>query len=95
MEFEWDERKALANLAKHGIAFEDAIEVFDDPRHVAMPARTVGSEVRRQVVGRILRTTYLIVFTVRSDVTGNPIFRIISARPASRIERQIYERPGT
>ncbi len=95
MEFEWDEQKNRINLAKHGIDFADAIETFDDPRHFAMPARTVGDEVRQQVIGRISRTTYLVVFTVRSDAAGVPIFRIISARPASRIERQIYEQSGT
>ena len=34
MEFEWDEEKAAANLAKHGVSFEEAKTVFDDPLYV-------------------------------------------------------------
>lgn len=35
MEFEWDANKAKSNLRKHGVRFEDAVLVFDDPRHLS------------------------------------------------------------
>lgn len=36
MEFEWDTNKARSNLSKHGVRFEDAVSVFDDPRHLSI-----------------------------------------------------------
>jgi uncharacterized DUF497 family protein len=52
MEFEWDPAKATSNLAKHGVDFDDAIAVFNDPRalHVVDP-RSYG-ETRYRAVGR-------------------------------------------
>ena len=35
MEFEWDANKAQSNLRKHGVRFEDAVLVFDDPQHLS------------------------------------------------------------
>ncbi len=39
--FEWDEDKARANLAKHGVSFEEAALVFDDPDYVVEPDESV------------------------------------------------------
>jgi len=41
-DFEWDDAKAAANLAKHGVAFEEAVTAFDDPHALDMPATASG-----------------------------------------------------
>lgn len=46
MKFEWDERKDRINLAKHGLSFETASEVFLDPLHLSKPDQMVDGEQR-------------------------------------------------
>ncbi len=87
--FEWNARKELANRAKHGVGFDEAITVFadplgriaDDPRHSHAESRSVLLGL--SVHGRILA----VMFTER----GADRVRIISARRATRHERQEYE----
>lgn len=86
--FEWDPRKGAANLAKHGVSFEEAASVFNDPLAYtfADPDHSVG-EVRQLTFGvsnsgRLLA----VISTERGDV-----LRIVSARKATRHERGIYE----
>ncbi|WP_345781718.1 BrnT family toxin [Synoicihabitans lomoniglobus] len=87
MLFEWDERKATANLAKHHIAFDQAITVFKDPNRLTYADhRTDYGEPRHNTVGIMDEVVVLCVtHTNRADVT-----RLISARPASRRERKLY-----
>ena len=93
MEFEWDEHKNLRNLAKHKVAFEEAIAVFDDPHELTEPAKTVGTEGRLQTIGSVgTWAVLLVVHTLRTNTGGLAVTRIISARPASRRERKRYER---
>ena len=89
MQFDWDTRKAAANLAKHGIHFEEAVTVFDDPFALVAPAviHSVGEE-RHWLIGMGDRGVLVVVFTIRRP--GN-VYRLISARPASRRERRRYE----
>lgn len=81
--FEWDERKRLANVAKHGIDFRDATEVFDRP-HLTVPSAHEG-EARRISLGLIREAVVAVVWTDRDGV-----IRLISVRAARRNERQIY-----
>jgi uncharacterized DUF497 family protein len=46
MEFTWDEQKNRANRQKHGISFENAMLVFDDPYHLTSQDREVDGEPR-------------------------------------------------
>ena len=89
--FEWDDAKARTNLEKHGVSFEEAQTVFDDP-HAGIrddPDHSVG-EVREVIVGFSERERLLLVsFTQRAE-----IIRIINARFATRRERRIYEEEG-
>lgn len=85
MEFEYDEAKNRANLAKHGIDFAAIQALWDDPRHVEIPART-EDESRSLVIGEIDGTTWSVVVTER----GGRI-RIISARRSRPQEVRIYE----
>lgn len=89
--FEWDEPKARANSAKHGVSFDEAATIFVDPdaldgpdvSHSAAEARLL--RLGKSLLGRIL----MVAYTLRSTEHGETI-RIISARRASRKERAAY-----
>jgi uncharacterized DUF497 family protein len=85
-EFEWDEAKALVNYDKHGVAFEEAAEVFFDPFYISGDASR-NVEERQFIVGYSMSQRLLL--TVYTERTDN--LRIISARPATRAERKLYE----
>lgn len=88
MDFEWDVEKAAANLAKHGISFEAAKTVFDDPLYVDFydPDHSVD-EHRYIIIGESQQRRLLIVsYTERDDV-----IRLISAREVTGSEREAYE----
>ncbi len=88
MKFDWDPDKARSNLAKHGVAFDVAIKVFDDPAAISGHDRIVEGEERWRTVGRIGFTT--ILFVGHDD--GSEIYvRVITARKANRREIQGYE----
>lgn len=90
--FEWDEQKADVNLRKHGIRFEDAARVFDDPLAVTDQDRIENGEQRWQTVG--MADGYLLLLvahTVRFEDEGIEVVRIISARRVDRAERRRYE----
>jgi len=88
MRFEWDPKKAAANLKKHGVAFQEAATVFGDPLAITFqdPDHSEDEE-RRVTFGLSLQKRLIVVsHTQREDRT-----RIISARPMGRKERVIYE----
>jgi uncharacterized DUF497 family protein len=85
-DFEWDSAKAAANLRKHDVRFEEASEVFDDPRALDQP--DAAHPDRFNVMAHSARPRLLfVVYAVRSSES----IRIISARPATRHERKAYE----
>jgi len=68
VEFEWDERKARSNVAKHGVPFEVATRVFDDPRFVlAEDAAHSGSEPRYFAFGKVGRGVLTVRFALRGE----------------------------
>lgn len=83
--FEWDEKKAERNLKIHGIAFEDAIGVFQDDNRIEYYDSEHSTEEDRYVAIGMVGSVLFVVFTVRTDVT-----RIISARKATAKERRSY-----
>jgi uncharacterized protein len=88
MRFDWDENKAASNLLKHGVSFDEAKTVFDDPLYVDFydPAHS-DDEDRYLIVGESNQRRLLIVsYTER----GN-LIRLISAREVTRTEREVYE----
>jgi uncharacterized protein len=85
--FCWDAQKANSNLAKHGVRFEQACEVFFDP-FVQFLDATAEDEARDAVLG--LTEDWSLLFVVHG-VREHEYIRIISARPATRAERKIYE----
>ena len=88
MQFEWNESKAEGNIAKHGVSFEEAKTVFDDPLYIDFydPDHSEDEE-RYLIVGESNQGHLLIVsYTERGDS-----IRLISAREVTRIEREVYE----
>lgn len=85
IEFEFDTSKSQANLQKHGIGFEDAQRLWDDPRLLEVPARTTD-EPRYLVIGCIDQKYWSAIITYRSEA-----IRIISVRRARSEEVEIYE----
>ena len=83
--FEFDERKSLANLKKHGIDFIEAQELWSDPYFIEIPAKT-SDESRFLVIGRIKGKHWSAIFTPRNDS-----IRIISVRRSRKEEVAIYE----
>jgi uncharacterized protein len=88
LRFTWDAAKAVANLKKHGVSFEDAATVFRNPLAKVLPDPTHSErEIRSLIIGHSLgRRLLLVVFTETADR-----IRIISARDASARERREYE----
>ena len=85
--FEWDENKAQTNIQKHGVTFEEAAEVFFDPFYQTGDASVDDNEERDFIIGYTFSQRLLLaVYMERDDRT-----RIISARPATRVERIVYE----
>jgi hypothetical protein len=86
--FEWDAKKAQANLRKHGVSFAEAVTAFGDPLSMNMPDPDHSdSEQRFIVLGMSDRFRLLVV----SYTERPPRTRIISARLATRKERKQYE----
>lgn len=88
MKFEWDARKNRINIAKHGIGFETARRIFDGPTVDRVDDSNDYGEERIISIGMI--DTVLILVVVHTDRNG--ITRLISARPAKRSERSLYEK---
>lgn len=87
-DFEWDEAKAESNLGKHGVSFAEAATVFADPYAVYLDDG--GSAERMVVIGASIRERVLFVVHVERAARD----RIISARAATRAERDVYESGG-
>ncbi len=91
MRVDWDEQKSRANQAKHGVGFETAQHVFDDPHHLSIQDRFEGGEERWQTIGMVGGVIVLLVAHTHHEVAGEEVIRIISARKATRQERRNYE----
>jgi len=86
--FTWDACKAADNLRKHGVSFEEARTVFEDPLACihSDPAHS-EQEMREIIVGHSIKSRLLLV----SFFDRNGLIRVISARRATRNEREDYE----
>ena len=92
MLFTWDPVKAELNLRKHGISFEMAQTVFDDPLHLSILDAKRHTEERWVTMGRSADTkTLVVVHTYRVSQGDLEMVRIISARKATRKEVRQYE----
>lgn len=80
MRFEWDERKNIANIRKHGIDFADAVDIFNHPMLTLIDDRAGYDEERWIAIGRLYAYVSVVVYTERIG----DVIRIISARKATK-----------
>ena len=86
--FEWDDRKAVANLRKHRIGFNEAVTIFDDPFVLIEPDPLHSAdEPRARAIGFSVKNRVLLVVYVEPQER----VRLISARRATSEERRRYE----
>jgi len=85
-QFEFDDTKSNSNMAKHGIDFGAAQELWNDPDLLEIEARS-GKETRYLVIGRIGEKHWSAVVTYREEK-----IRIISVRRSRKREEELYER---
>ncbi len=89
--FEWDPNKALGNVRRHQVPFEEAATIFDDPEFITVvdEAHSVDEErcitIGLSGIGRLL----VVAHTERGDA-----IRIISARKATKNEEKFYQEAG-
>jgi uncharacterized DUF497 family protein len=87
MGYQWDPKKAAINLKSHGVDFADAVGVFEDDWALTIEEQEVEGELRFVTIGMdFLARVLVVVYTYRGDD-----IRLISARPAIKNERKIYE----
>ncbi len=84
-DFEWDDAKAAANVAKHGVSFEEAATAFEDPAHIVLP--DANDPDRFILVGYSIKGRCLVVVHVERGQRD----RIISARTATDREETDYQ----
>lgn len=90
--FEWDPDKALANLEKHGVSFQEAKSVFfDDYARQFFDEEHSSNEERYIMLGLSNQLRVLIV--CHCERSGGNVIRIISARKATANERKHYRGP--
>lgn len=84
-DFEWDNAKAAANVRKHGVTFEEASTVYEDPD--ALDAPDLEDPTRFMILGRSYQARVL--FVIHAERRER--IRIISARKASPAQRKKYD----
>ena len=88
MQFEWNPEKAAANVKRHRVDFDEAAGVLEDPLSTTFPDETHSEqEMRLLTIGASHRGRILVV----AHTERNDTIRIISARRATRREREFYE----
>ncbi len=86
MNFEWNENKNVENIAKHGIDFNDARQIFDAPMLVDIDKREDYGEERFVGIGFLKNFIVVIVFTEPDRQT----IHIVSLRRALKYEREQF-----
>lgn len=86
MRYTWDTKKNAAHFRKHGVTFEVAIRVFEGFTVEDFDERYEYEEVRQSAIGIVNDIEFFVVFTDVSDEER----RIITARQATREEREVY-----
>lgn len=85
MYYVWDENKNILNYKKHGITFDTAIQVFNDPNHVEYYDDQHSTSEDRYIAIGLVGQVLFVVFTERKNS-----IRLISARPATKVEEETY-----
>ncbi len=89
MKFQWDSQKAIANMRKHGIRFDEAVTVFQDPLALVFDDKAHSEYEHREIIigHSVLNRLILVCFTERDE----QFIRIFSARQATKHEQKDYE----
>ncbi len=91
MRFEWDESKAVSNLKRHRVSFEEAVESFLDPNALDnFDVVHSDNESRYNLIGLSSRRLLFIVYAEPEE----GLIHLISARKAEKKHRKIYEQQG-
>jgi len=87
-EFEWDEEKAQNNLKKHGVSFDEAATIFNDPKIATISDPDHSEDEERYVsIGKsVIMRLLSVIHTYRKEK-----IRLISARKAIKAEKKNYE----
>jgi hypothetical protein len=85
MKFIWDEHKNIINKQKHKISFETAAHIFDDPQYIEFYDFEHSIDEDRYIAIGKVEEVLFVVFVVRTKA-----IRLISARLATRAEREFY-----
>jgi uncharacterized DUF497 family protein len=93
MLFAWDEHKNRINRRKHGVSFEAAVRVFEDPGAVSFVERVVEGQERWHTIGVAGGIAILLVVHTVEEENGKEKVRIISARKAAPRECALYHAP--
>ncbi len=88
MEFEWDPEKAAANVRRRRVSFNEAATVLEDPLSTTFPDEAHSEGEMRFVTVGVSSSGHLLVV---AHTERNDTIRIISARRATRREREFYE----
>ena len=91
MLFEWDQKKNVSNTKKHGISFELAASIFDDPFHLSALDKKRLNEERWITLGQSITGRLLVVIHTYKETVEHEIIRIISTREATKKEKKRYE----
>ena len=86
MEFEWDEAKDAANLAKHGVSLAKAVRLDWDEAFDRVDIRADYGEIRKRALVPMRGRIYFCAYTIR-----NGVYRIISLRKANDREARQYD----
>lgn len=90
--FEWDANKARSNLRKHGISFEEAKTIFNDPLLLTYPDDFHAAHENRLIsIGYSGRQRMLLIVHLEQEQDSALLIRIISSRRATAAERETYE----
>ena len=87
-EFEWDDEKAVSNLKKHDVSFEEGATIFNDPRIATIPDPDHSKDEERFIsIGVSVQNRLLVVVHTEREER----IRLISCRKATSGERKYYE----
>lgn len=86
--FEWDDEKAQSNLKKHGVSFDEAATIFNDPRiaTISDPDNSEDEERYISIGMSVIMRLLSVIHTFRKER-----IRLISARKATKAEKKNYE----
>ncbi len=87
LQFEWDPQKAASNFSKHGVSFNEAVTVFNDPVFITVMDDEHSEDEDRYITIGLSNATRLLMI---AHTDRNGLIRIISARRATKKEEDFY-----